>query len=137
MTLAHPITGSGHKIDHVSLTFRYLAGYDSDMGSWPVLSVELLAAETLQVVKMVYTSAPLDKYKFDAGDVYSPPIVANSEVGLSIDNNEPLLVRVTVTNNAHNVQIPLDPHLGLNVTVHWTASKWYTHAQYSGTGEEL
>merc|ERR1711998_95703 len=45
MTLTHPLEGNGHKIDRVSLSFRYLAGYDSGKGAWPVLNVELVSAK--------------------------------------------------------------------------------------------
>lgn len=130
MTLSHPIFGKGHKIDSVSFTFRYLAGFDSGPGKWPVLSVDMVDAETGQSVKSVYTSAPLDKYKFDSGMPYSPPIHAGA-TGLGIDNDDPLYIRVTVHNNARNVQIPLDNKLGLNMTVGWEAGpELFTHAQY-------
>ena len=40
-------------------------------------------------------------------------------------------IRVTVQNNARNVQIPLDNKLGLNVTVGWAAApERFTHAQF-------
>ena len=91
MTLSHPIFGKGHKIDSVSLTFRYLAGYDSGPGKWPVLSIDVVDVQTGKSVKSVYTSAPLDKYKFDSGDPYSPPIHAGAS-GLGIDNDGPLCV---------------------------------------------
>lgn len=143
MTLVHPIAGKGHKIDQVSLTFRYLAGYDSGEGAWPVLTLDLVSAETSKVVKTLYTSPPLDKYKFDARDEYSPPIHASSGTGLGIDNDEALFVRVTVKDNARNVQIPLDPHNGLSVSVQWEAPRVlhdylmrHSHSQF-GTGVEL
>ncbi len=129
-TLAHAIASSSHEIDSVSLTFRYLAGYDSGAGDWPVLTLELVNAVTGAVLKTVYTSPPLDKYKWDAGDQYSPPIVAAAS-GLAVSGAEPVLVRLTMQNNARNLQIPLDPTTGLNVTVGWApAAPRYTHAQY-------
>ena len=113
LTLSHPVTGKGHKIDSVSMTFRYLSGFDSGPGEWPVLSLELVDMGSQKVVKTVYTSPPLDKYKFDKGMPYSPPIhVAAS--GLAVDND--VNIRVTIKNNARNVQIPLSPDLGLNGT---------------------
>ena len=139
MTLSHPIYGKGHKIDSVSLTFRYLAGYDSGPGKWPVLSIDMVDVQTGKSVKTVYTSAPLDKYKFDTGMPYSPPIHAGAS-GLAIDNDEPLYIRVTVLNNARNLQIPLDNKVGLNVTVGWEAGpERFTHAQYGMgiTGNEF
>ena len=45
LTLAHPIMAKGHKITEVSFSFRYLAGYDSGPGEWPVLSAALVSAE--------------------------------------------------------------------------------------------
>jgi hypothetical protein len=119
LTLSHPITGKGFgefiKIDSVSMTFRYLSGFDSGPGKWPVLSLELVDMGSQKVVKTVYTSPPLDKYKFDKGMPYSPPIhVAAS--GLAVDNNGPVNIRVTIKNNARNIQIPLSPDLGLNGT---------------------
>ncbi len=118
-TLVHPIGyGAGHAIDSVTLTFRYLAGYDSGPGDWPVLSLELVDAGTGALLRTVYTSPPLDKYKWDSGDMYSPPIVAGAS-GLAVPNSDLVLVRVSVQNNARNVQIPLDPYTGLNVTIGW------------------
>jgi hypothetical protein len=133
MTLTHPIFAKGHTIDSVSMSFRYLAGFDSGPGEWPVLSVDVIDATTEKLVKSVYTSAPLDKYKFDSGSSYSPPIHA-AGTGLAINNDDPVYVRVTVKNNARNLQIPLDSKLGLNVTVSWAAGEErFTHAQW-GTG---
>jgi hypothetical protein len=53
-TLAHPVGyGAGHAIDSVTLTFRYLAGYDSGQGDWPVLSLELVDAATGTLLRTV------------------------------------------------------------------------------------
>lgn len=129
-TLAHPLVGKGHTIDSVSMTFRYLAGFDSGPGAWPVLSLELVDAKTQKIVKTVYTSPPLDKYKFDSGGSYSPPIHA-ARTGLAVDNDAPLYVRVSIKNNARNVQIPLSPGLGLNITVGWAVGEQrFTHSQW-------
>ena len=68
---------------------------------------------------------------------YSPPVQASSPTGLAVANDEPAYVRFTIKNNQRNVQIPLDPKLGLNVTVHWAKPEGgFNHAQF-GTGEEL
>eukprot|EP01048_Picozoa_sp_COSAG05_P013796 COSAG05_NODE_1503_length_4694_cov_3.721219_5_plen_177_part_01 len=134
LTLVHAIEAKGHTIDSVSFTYRYLAGYDSGPGEWPVLSADLVSAVDGKLLKSLYTSPPLDKYKWDSGDSYSPPIQALSPAGLAVANDDPAFVRITVKNNARNLQIPLDPKLGLNVTVHWAAAPIrFTHAQF-GTG---
>ena len=161
LTLAHPIMAKGHKITEVSFSFRYLAGYDSGPGEWPVLSAALVSAEGQvrtqtnnccscqhcltdgarwcwagqKLVKKLYTSPQLNKYKFDSGDPYSPPIKVQAS-GLSVANDEPLFIRLTVENNARNVQIPLDNKMGLGVMVKWEAAdQRFTHAQF-GMGLE-
>ena len=40
---------------------RYLSGYDSAAGAWPVLSVQMADAMTKKIVKVLHTSEPLDK----------------------------------------------------------------------------
>jgi hypothetical protein len=134
-TLIHALEGGpAHAIDSVSLSFRYLAGFDSGAGEWPVLALELVDAAQGTLLKTVYTSPPLDKYKFDSHMPYSPPIVAAAS-GLAVPNTDPVFVRLTIKNNDRNVQIPLDASLGLNVTVRWAspAPTPFTHAQF-GTG---
>jgi hypothetical protein len=131
---------------------------------WPVLSADLVSGEKQAVLKHLYTSPPLDQYKFDQGNPYSPlvqvshchlfhkqfPVIAivfslnniaalqaSSPTGLAVANDELAYVRLTIKNNKRNVQIPLDMKLGLNVTVRWAApAERFTHAQF-GTGEEL
>jgi hypothetical protein len=84
----------------------------------------------MKVVATIYTSPPLDKYLFDRGDQYSPPIVVDV-TGLSIDNTNALFLALSITNNAHNVQIPLTEEDGLRVKVGWTPSPaWFTHSQF-------
>ena len=88
-----------------------------------------------KLVKKLYTSPQLNKYKFDSGDPYSPPIKVQAS-GLSVANDEPLFIRLTVENNARNVQIPLDNKMGLGVMVKWEAAdQRFTHAQF-GMGLE-
>lgn len=65
MTMIHPIVGQNHDIAQVSLSFCYVAGYDSGPGAWPTLSVVLLDAVNGKTVKTVWASSPLDKYEFD------------------------------------------------------------------------
>ena len=69
VTLVHPIEAKGHKIDSISFTYRYLSGYGAEgpPSSWPVLSAELVSSGTKEVLRELYTSPPLDKYKFDSG----------------------------------------------------------------------
>eukprot|EP00854_Cymbomonas_tetramitiformis_P005362 gene5362-6506_t len=68
----------------------------------------------------VYTSPPLDAYSFDNYKGYSPPQLI--DVGnLHISNSEPLLLQVTFQNNERNLQVQLNPHTGLNLTVVWGA----------------
>jgi hypothetical protein len=43
------------------LRFRYLAGYDSGPGSWPVITVNLVDIITAKTVSTIYTSPPLNK----------------------------------------------------------------------------
>lgn len=45
----HPIIGEGHTISEISFSFRYLAGFDSNAGSWPTV-LEPLNAHFFQWV---------------------------------------------------------------------------------------
>ena len=99
--------------------------------------MQLVDAASQLPVKTLYTSEPLSKYQWDRGDPYSPPIHAYSGPGLAIANEKPIYVRILVKNSGHNLQIPIDPKLGLNVSVGWAAGpKLFTHAQF-GDGSEL
>jgi len=130
LTIVHPIVGEGHSIDKVSLSFQYVAGFDSGDGAWPIVSVVLLDALDGKVVKALWKSPPLDKYQFDKFTGYSPPIFMNTS-GLTVSNDEPLFVSLVVDNNARNLQIPLISSTGLNVHVEWTpSSPRFTHSQF-------
>lgn len=59
LSVAHPIIGQGHSISEISLTYRYVSGYDASQTNWPVLSVELVDADTGATTGgVLYTSAP-------------------------------------------------------------------------------
>jgi hypothetical protein len=65
LTISHPIIGQHHRISEVSLSFRYVAGYDSGAGAWPTVSVVLRDAIDGNPVETIWTSSPLEKYQFD------------------------------------------------------------------------
>lgn len=89
----------------------------------------LCKATSGDVFKTIYTSPPLDKFKFDAGDSYSPPIAVTAD-NLDIDNSEPVYVQLTIVNNARNVQIPVGAN-GLNMKISWEPKdEGYTHRQF-------
>ena len=94
VVLQHPISGAGHAINSVEMSFRYVTGYTPAAGenaTAPVLSVVVLNAESMRPVKTVYTSPPLDKYSFDHFSQYSPPLRV-SATGLAIPNDRPLVI---------------------------------------------
>ena len=130
MIMSHPIVGQGHTIKSVSMSYRYLAGFDSGPGAWPVLSLNVLSAASGKTLKTLYTSPPLDKFQFDRGDAYSPPIAVSAD-GLDIPNTEPVYLALSVVNNARNLQIPLDAATGLQMRVTWNPKdEGFTHGQF-------
>jgi hypothetical protein len=122
--LNHPLYGEGHAITKVSLAFQYLAGYSPPKGQTKVgstLSVHLVATNHT-IIKTLYTSSALDKYSFDHGDPYSPPISVVAD-GLNVPNGEPLMIALKFTNNQRNLQVPLLDKTGMSVSVEWGATK--------------
>ena len=50
-------------------------------------------------------------------------VVTLLSTGLAIDNSKPVFLSITINNNAHNVQIPLDSSpSGLDLRIKWEAA---------------
>jgi hypothetical protein len=122
VAIVNPIVGGDHAIAGISLTFRYVTGYNPPSGqtyAGPTFALAFLDAQTQAVVATVYNSPVLDKYSFDDFTTYSPPINVNVG-GLSISTESPLLAALIFTNNQRNLQIPIEgTGVGLNVTITW------------------
>jgi len=123
--LGVPLTGMGHKVDSISLTFRYAAGYTPAQGEKkhaPTVRGVLLAGPSLQVVAELGTTAPLGNHSWDHFSGFSPPVHMEA-TGLGVPNDKPLLVALEVTNNDRNLQIPIDDlAAGMDVRVKWAST---------------
>ena len=134
VTLMHPIGGTdkqglGHYISRVRFAFKYVAGYTPSAGQTKKGSqLRLLlvdAANTSKVNTVVWTSPPLDKYSFDNYHGYSPLVQVDVQ-GLDMpDGGKRQLLVLQCRNNDRNLQLQLDPALGLNVSMAWVPGKSY------------
>ena len=117
----HALVGSGHKIDRITMAFRYIAGYTPAKGAHKNASVVtvLLTDAKGAVLKTLMTTPPLGNYSYDVFTGFSPPIeVDKSGIGLKHDGKVYLTLKVV--NNERNLQIPMDDLAGgWNVTVGW------------------
>jgi len=119
------IVGHGHRIDSISMSFRYLAGYTvADPSLVRASTVRLLVLDhvTQEVLKLLPSTEPLGNYSFDHFVGYSTPISMMSS-DLDIPNDSPVDIALEVTNNQRNLQIPVDDLAdGFNLKVTWKAS---------------
>jgi hypothetical protein len=120
----HPLFGVGHYVDRVTMSFKYTAGYTPGAGQPAKLGSQLvlvlLDAATSKELQTVWTSEPLDKYSFDNYKGYSPLQKVDAK-GFKVPNSALVLLALKVINNQRNVQLQLDPKLGFDVAVHWSA----------------
>ena len=121
----HPIVGKGHYLESIGMSFKYCAGYTPPAGQTKKGSIMMLSVidytSGAVVAPNVWTSPVLDKYSYDNFKGYSPPIVVDLK-NLHIANSKPLTFMLSFVNNNRNVQIQLDPHTGLNVTLGWSST---------------
>merc|ERR1711959_459263 len=112
----------GHVIDTVTLSFRYVAGYQGGRMA-PTADVLLVnASSQTQVLRTLLKTGPLGKYSWDHFTGYSPPISVNA-TGLQLANDGPVLLALEMHNNDRNLQIPVDDlAAGFNVQVHWSST---------------
>lgn len=116
------IAGKGHNLDSVSLSYKYVCGYNSlKKKDGPALDIAVLDASD-QVVKVIYSSPVLNKYSFDHFKGYSPAIDITAS-NLALPNTYGLKLAILFHNNAGNLQLSLDQSAGLNVKVLWSAAK--------------
>lgn len=117
------IRGNGHALDTVSFSFRYVAGYTPPAGQTAVASTMtavLVDSASGAVLATLYESGPLDKYSFDDFTSYSPPIPV-SRSGLALPDTE-VALQLLFTNNQRNLQILLEPGVGLGLFVSWSGT---------------
>lgn len=122
-TLMHPLAGQGHYITAFSMSYRYAAGYNCLPGncdSPPHIKVIAADATSGKTLSTLYTSPDLDEYSFDEYAGYSPLQTVNVD-GLRVSNSELVLLKLIMVNGKHNLQIQLDPDVGLNMSVQWSS----------------
>jgi hypothetical protein len=119
------VLAKGHKIDSVSLSFRYAAGYTPGAGKTvkaATVSAVLLDMATGKVLKTIGTTPPLGNYSFDHFTTYSPPQYINA-TGLGVPNDTPVILALQISNNARNLQVPIDDKSnGFGAKLSWTSS---------------
>jgi len=119
--VAHAIVGKGHRINRITLQYRYSAGYTPQPGQHPTpatLSVVLLD-HTQQIISTLYSSPPLGNYSADHFTGYSPIIPVDAH-GLDIPNDDAVYIAFIYQNNQRNLQIPIDDKKdSFNIVVHW------------------
>merc|ERR1712085_17362 len=116
------IVGNGHRIDSISMSFRYIAGYtpkDPSLLRAPTVRLLVLDHATQEVLKQLPSTEPLGNYSCDHFVGYSTPISMRSS-DLDIPNDSPVDIALQVTNNQRNLQIPVDNLAdGFNLKVTW------------------
>jgi len=116
------IVGDGHRIDAISMSFRYLAGYTpSDPTTVEASTVRLLVLDnaTQKLLKALPSTEPLGNYSWDHFTGYSPPISMHYS-DMDIPNDRPVALALEVTNNQRNLQIPVDDLAsGFNLRLSW------------------
>merc|ERR1712194_97772 len=119
------IVGNGHRIDSISMSFRYVAGYtpkDPSLLRSPTVRLLVLDQVTQEVLKQLPSTEPLGNYSFDHFVGYSNPISMVSS-DLDIPNDSPVEIALQVTNNQRDLHIPLDDLAdGFNLKVTWKPS---------------
>jgi len=126
ISIGSGLIGHGHRLESVSLQFRYEAGYTPPAGqSKQPASARLLLTEVAseREVRELWRSPGLGNYSYDAFEGFSPPI-AVSVHGLAQPNDVALMLTLEVTNHERNVQLPIDDLAkGWDVHVKWEDSE--------------
>jgi len=114
------VLGAGHRIDAISMSFRYQAGYLPKAGEElkaPTVRLLLVDADNKEL-KTVAQTDELGEYNSQ----HSPPIVLKA-TGLDVANDDEVFLAMEVTNNERNLNIPIDDLTsGFNVRVNWAAN---------------
>jgi hypothetical protein len=122
ISIGSGLIGNGHKLDSISMQFRYEAGYTPEAGQTKQpATVRLLLTDvaTEAEVRELWKSGPLGNYSYDQFTGYSPPIVV-SATGLAQPNEAALMLTLEVTDHERNLQLPIDNLVaGWNVKVSW------------------
>jgi hypothetical protein len=117
VVLAHAITGFGHTLSSVSLSFRYIAGF-SNTSAAATVQVLLLDAITLKpAAPPLWTSKPLGAYQYEPFVGFSPLILVDLK-GLNVSTDVPLKLAIATTNNGRNLQLPVDVS-GFSASITW------------------
>jgi len=120
------LTGNGHKLASVSMSFRYVAGYTPAAGQTKraaTVRVVLLELATDKEVHTIMSTGPLGAYSYDEFKGYSPlvPVAASR---LELPDDKVLVLALEVTNNDRNLQIPVDDRAaGFNIKITWEPTR--------------
>ena len=122
ISIGSGLIGNGHKLDCISMQFRYEAGYTPEAGQTKQpATVRLLLTDvaTEAEVRELWKSGPLGNYSYDQFTGYSPPIEVRA-TGLAQPNEAALMLTLEVTDHDRNLQLPIDNLVaGWNVKVSW------------------
>ena len=117
ISIGSGLIGNGHKLDCISMQFRYEAGYTPEAGQTKQpATVRLLLTDvaTEAEVRELWKSGPLGNYSYDQFTGYSPPIEVRA-TGLAQPNEAALMLTLEVTDHDRNLQLPID-----NLVAGWT-----------------
>ena len=101
--------GNGHKLDRVTMHFRWSAGYTPPEGQTkeaPTVRALLVDVATSKEVHELYKTGGLGNYSWDRFTTYSPPVEIDV-TGLDLDNDAALAVVLEVTQQRTQ---PADPN---------------------------
>jgi len=120
--IRHPLVGQGHYIERVTMSYKYVAGFNCLPGACEdPPHLEIVATDGTASLETLYTSPPLNKYSFDKFTGYSPLQLVDVD-GLKVPNSNAVFITLRIVNGRHNVQLQLDPATGFNMTVYWSTS---------------
>ena len=117
--IAHQVYGLGHDVDAIDFSFQYIAGYGGHNATAAAATVSLVALFANGTETVLWTSAPLGEYSWDAGDDYSPPIPVKLS-NLALPNAAPLSLGLRFANHDRNLQIPVHSSGGIGMALSWS-----------------
>jgi len=110
--LATAIQDATHQVDGLTLSYSYVTGYGSGVGTNFTISFSNLNTGT---DTLVYASPHYTDYSYDSCNTCYSPLVTVSKLGLNLAATDMLRVKFVFQDNDKNIQLKLD----FNATVHW------------------
>ncbi len=114
---------SGHHRNNLPISSRFITAPPLLVSSFP---------PPLSLFFSFFSSLlSFSRYWYDNFTTYSPPITVQA-TSLAVANWDPVSIAILFTNNAHNLQLLIDPTYGMNVSVGWSPQVAPAPAERSG-----